>query len=155
MRNPRNRQFFLDARHAIFGAHKGVNSGAHVAGARKWQRGHNCGGALRPDRHRLDLDGGRGGGSVGRGKRGHLGDRAGRTHLAAAAPNDHRKAGFHRRIRGNYRKRLTGGRCIHSRDGWLRPGGAPVLLFAVGTIGGLARAMFDSLLGASVQVIYW
>ena len=50
---------------------------------------------------------------------------------------------------------LAGAASIGGMAGWLRPGGAPVLLFAVGTIGGLAGAMFDSLLGASVQAIYW
>ncbi len=50
---------------------------------------------------------------------------------------------------------LAGAASIAGMAGWLRPGGASVLLFAVGTVGGLAGAMFDSLLGASVQAIYW
>lgn len=50
---------------------------------------------------------------------------------------------------------LAGAVCIAGLATWLRPVSAPALLLAVGILGGLAGAMFDSLLGASLQAIYW
>ncbi len=50
---------------------------------------------------------------------------------------------------------LAGAASIAGLAIWLHPDSAPALLLAVGTIGGFAGAMLDSLLGASLQAIYW
>jgi len=50
---------------------------------------------------------------------------------------------------------LAGAVSIAGLASWLRPESAPTLLLVVGTVGGMAGAMFDSLLGASLQGIYW
>lgn len=50
---------------------------------------------------------------------------------------------------------LAGAASIAGLAVWMRSDSAPVLLLVVGTIGGLTGAMFDSLLGASLQAIYW
>lgn len=50
---------------------------------------------------------------------------------------------------------LAGATSIAGLGSWLHPENAPALLLAVGTIGGFSGAILDSLLGASLQAIYW